>query len=38
MVYYVKELNEYFEKHISLGVNKNTLENFKSEIRLDLQK
>ena len=38
MVYYVKELNEYFERHISLGVNKSTLENYKSEIRLDLQK
>ena len=38
VVYYVKELKEYFEKHISLGGNKNTLENFKSDTRLDLQK
>ena len=38
VVYYVKEVKEYFEKHISLGVNKDTLENFKSDLRLDLQK
>ena len=42
MVYDVKELKEYFDKRFnelknSLDVN-NTLENFKSEIKSDLQK
>ena len=43
MLYDVKDLREYFDKKLnglknSLDVNKNTLENFKSEIRSDLQK
>ena len=43
MVYNVKELKEYFEKRFnelknSLDVNNNTPENFKSEIKSDLQK
>ena len=43
MVYDVKELTEYFHKWLnelknSLEVNNNTLENFKSEIKLQLQK
>ena len=43
MVYDVKELTEYFNKWLnelknSLEVNNNTLENFESEIKLQLQK
>ena len=43
MVYDVKELKEYFDKRFnelknSLDVNNNTLENFKSEMKSDLQK
>ena len=43
MVYDVKELKEYFDKRFnelknSSDVNNNTLENFKSEIKSDLQK
>ena len=43
MVYDVKDLKEYFDKRFnelknSLDVNNNTLENFKSEIKSDLQK
>ena len=43
MVYDVKELKEYFDKRFnelknSLGVNNNTAENFKSEIKSDWQK
>ena len=43
MLHDVKELREYFDKKLnglksSLDVNKNTLENFKSEIKSDLQK
>ena len=41
--YDVKELKEYFDKRFnelknSLDINNNTLENFKSEIKSDLQK
>ena len=43
MVYDVKELKEYFDKRFnklknSLDFNNNPLENFKSEIKSDLQK
>ena len=43
MVFDVKELKEYFDKRFnelknSMDVNNNTLENFKSEIKSDLQK
>ena len=43
MVFDVKELQEYFDKRFnelknSMDVNNNTLENFKSEIKSDLQK
>ena len=43
MVYDVKERKEYFDNRFnkyenSLDVNNNTLENFNSEIKLDLQK
>ena len=43
MVYDKKKLKEYFDKRFyelknSLDVNNNTLENFKSEIKSDLQK
>ena len=43
MVYDVKELKEYFDKRFnelknSLKINNNTLENFKREIKSDLQK
>ena len=43
MVYDVKEIKEYFDKRFnelktSFDVNNNTLQNFKSEIKLDLQK
>ena len=43
MVYGVKELKEYFDKRFnelknSLKINNNTLENFKREIKSDLQK
>ena len=43
MVYGVKELKEYFDKRFdelknSLDVNNNTLKNFKSEMKSDLQK
>ena len=43
LVYDVKELKEYFDKRFnklksSLDVNNNTLENFKSDIKSDLQK
>ena len=41
MVYDVKEIKEYFDKRFnelktSFDVNNNTLQNFKSEIKLDL--
>ena len=43
MVFDVKELKEYFDKRFnelknSMDVNNNTLENFKNEIKSDLQK
>ena len=43
MVYDVKELKEYFDKRFNelknlLNVNNNILENFKGEIKSDLQK
>ena len=43
MVHDVKELKEYFDKRFnelknSMDVNNNTLENFKNEIKSDLQK
>ena len=43
MVYDVKEIKEYFDKRFnelktSFDVNNNTLQTFKSEIKLDLQK
>ena len=43
MVYHVKELKEYFDKRFnklknSSDFSNNTLENFKSEIKSDLQK
>ena len=43
MVYDLKELKKYFDKRFnelknSLDVNNNTLENFKSEMKLDMQK
>ena len=43
MVFDVKELQEYFDKRFnelknSMDVNNNTLENFKNEIKSDLQK